>query len=157
MPEAPPPERLPEWEDVRAELLGGPSMRRPDGPVEVRVCDVDQRDPELRLPARRRVWLRPRGRLPDDPLLQAAFLVFASDRTLLRTAARPHGLTWQLRVGASLDHAVWIHRPLRFDDWVLYVTESPVAHAGRALLQGGMYSGDGIRIASVAQQGLLRA
>lgn len=157
MPDAPRPETLPEWEDVRAELLGDPSTRRPDGPIEVRVCDVDHHDPEVPLSARRRVWLRPRGDLPVDPLLQVAVLVFASDRTLLRTAARPHGLTWKLSVGASLDHAVWIHRPLQLADWVLYVTESPVAHAGRALLQGAMYTGDGVRIASVAQQGLLRA
>jgi len=156
MPDAPEPATLPDWEDLRAQLLGGSTRRRPDGPIEVRVCDPDSSEPGVALPARRRVWMRPRGVLPDDPLVHAALLVFASDRTLLRTAARPHGATWRLRIGASLDHAVWIHRPARFDDWVLFVSESPVAHAARALLLGAMYRPDGVRIASVAQEGLLR-
>ncbi len=156
MPDAPDPEGLPDWEDLRAQLLGDPSKRRPDGAIEVRVCDPDSTDPDVKLPARRRVWVRPRGILPDDPLVHAAVLVFTSDRTLLRTAARPHGLTWRLRVGASLDHAVWLHRPARFDDWLLFATESPVAFAARALLLGAMYRRDGTRIASVAQEGLLR-
>ena len=154
MPDAPEPAELPDWEDLRAQLLGGD--RRPDGPVEVRVCDPDSTEPGVKLPARRRVWMRPRGTLPEDPLVHAAMLVYASDRTLLRTAARPHGATWRLRVGASLDHAVWLHRPARFDDWVLLASESPVAHAARALLLGAMFCRDGIRIASVAQEGLLR-
>jgi acyl-CoA thioesterase II len=154
MPDAPEPAELPDWEDLRAQLLGGD--RRPDGPVEVRVCDPDSTEPGVKLPARRRVWMRPRGTLPEDPLVHAAMLVYASDRTLLRTAARPHGATWRLRVGASLDHAVWLHRPARFDDWLLLASESPVAHAARALLLGAMFSRDGVRIASVAQEGLLR-
>ena len=154
MPDAPDPDGLPDWEDLRAQLLRGD--RRPDGPVEVRVCDPDSPEPGVRLAARRRVWMRPRGTLPEDPLVHTALLVFASDRTLLRTAARPHGATWRLRVGASLDHAVWLHRPARFDDWVLFVSESPVAHAARALLFGALYRRDGVRIASVAQEGLLR-
>jgi len=155
-PEAPEPYGLPDWEDLRAELLGGPSMRRADGPVEVRVCDRESPQRDVKLPAFRRVWMRPRGILPDDALLHAAVMVYASDRTLLRTAARPHGATWRLRVGASLDHAVWLHHPIRFDDWILFVSESPVAHAGRALLLGAMYQRDGVRVASVAQEGLLR-
>jgi acyl-CoA thioesterase-2 len=156
MPDAPEPGTLPDWEDLRAQLLGGSTQRRPDGPIEVRVCDPDSTEPGVALPARRRVWMRPRGVLPEDPLVHAAVLVFASDRTLLRTAARPHGATWRLRVGASLDHAVWIHRPARFDGWLLFVSESPVAHAARALLLGAMYRRDGVRLASVAQEGLLR-
>jgi acyl-CoA thioesterase-2 len=156
MPAAPDPTGLPDWEDLRVQLFGPGTPRRPDGPIEVRVCDPDSTEPGRQLPARRRVWLRPRGALPPDPLLHAAVLVYASDRTLLRTAARPHGLTWRLRVGASLDHAVWLHYPARFDDWILFVTESPAAHAARALLLGAMYRRDGTRIGSVAQEGLLR-
>jgi acyl-CoA thioesterase-2 len=156
MPDAPEPGELPDWEDLRAQLMGGGAQRRADGPVEVRVCDPDSTEPGVKLPARRRVWMRPRGRLPEDPLVHSAMLVFASDRTLLRTAARPHGVTWRLRIGASLDHAVWLHHPAHFDDWVLFVSESPVAHAARALLLGAMYRRDGVRVASVAQEGLLR-
>lgn len=157
MPPAPGPEGLPEWEELRTEAQGAfPSPDRRNPPIEARVCDPDSPDPAVRLPARRRVWLRPRGTLPDDPVLHAATLVYASDRTLLRTAGRPHGLTWRPRVGVSLDHAVWLHRPPRFDDWLLYLTESPVAHGGRALLLGAMYRSDGVRVASVAQGALLR-
>lgn len=153
MPEAPPPEGLVDWEDLRAELLGDPSRRRPDGPVEVRECN-----PELGSlgPARRSVWMRVRGTLPEDPLLHSALLVFASDRTLLGTGARPHTIPWGRRLAASLDHAMWIHRPATFDGWILYTSESPAAHSGRALAFGAMYTHDGVRVASVAQEGIIR-
>jgi acyl-CoA thioesterase-2 len=154
MPQAPGPEGLPDWEDVRAATLG--VERRSDVAVELRVCDTDPKDARDRLPAYRRVWIRPRGTLADDPLLHAAMLVFSTDRTLLRVAARPHGPIWDVRHAASLDHAVWLHDVSRFDDWVLYVCESPVAVGGRALAFGAMYGRDGRRILSVAQEGLLR-
>ena len=66
--------------------------------------------------------------------LHEALLVYASDRTLLSTASRPHGLPWGKRLVASLDHAMWLHRPARYDDWVLYASHSPVAHAARGLV-----------------------
>ncbi len=157
LPEVPPPGGLPDWEDVRAQLLGQGTPRRKDGPIEVRMCDTESPEPGVRLSPYRRVWMRPRGAVPDDPLLHAALFVYASDRTLLRTAARVHGLGWKLGVGASLDHAVWLHRPARFDDWILFASESPVAHAGRPLLLGAMYQQDGTRIVSVVQEGLIRA
>jgi acyl-CoA thioesterase-2 len=94
--------------------------------------------------------------IPDDPLLHAAVLVYASDRTLVSTIGRPHGLTWGRRVAASLDHALWLHRTPRFDDWILYVTRSPAAHAARGVVFGAMYARDGTRVASVAQEGLVR-
>jgi acyl-CoA thioesterase-2 len=156
MPAAPPPEGLDDWEDVRARVLGDPSLRRPDGPIAIRVCDPDSADPSVRLPPRKRMWMRPRGPLPEDPLLHTAVLVYATDRTMVSTAARPHGLTWGLRSAASLDHAVWIHRTPRLGDWILYVTESPAAHNARGLVLGAMYSSDGARIATVAQEGLIR-
>jgi acyl-CoA thioesterase II len=154
MPDAPDPQGLPDWEDLRAAMLG--TERRRDVAVELRVCDADPEIAGARLPAYRRVWVRPRGELPDDPLLHAAMLVFATDRTLLRVAARPHGPIWRVRHAASLDHAVWLHHVSRFDDWVLYVCESPAAADGRALALGAMYGRDGRRLLSVAQEGLLR-
>jgi acyl-CoA thioesterase-2 len=97
------------------------------------------------------------GPLPDDPLLHTAALVYATDRSLLGTAARPHGLTWGQRIGASLDHAVWIHHPIVMDDsWLLYATESPVAHAARGMIFGGLFRA-GVRVASVAQEALVRS
>jgi len=155
-PEAPPPETVPDWEDERARILGASSKRRPDGPVEVRICDPDDPDPSVKLPPKRRVWMRPRGPLPDDPLVHAALLVYATDRTLLGTAARPHGLPWGHRIGASLDHSVWLHHPPRFDDWLLYASESPVAHAARGLIFGAMYDRRDRCVVSVAQEGLIR-
>ncbi len=155
-PEAPPPETAPDWEDERARILGDPAKRRPDGPIEVRLCDLDDPEPGIARPPTRRVWLRPRGPLPDDPLIHAAVLVYATDRTLLGTAARPHGLPWGQRVGASLDHAVWLHHPPRFDGWILFASHSPVAHAARGLIFGAMYDAEDRCIASVAQEGLIR-
>ncbi len=153
-PEAPGPDGLPDWEELRARMLGGPSVVR-EQPVEVRACDPD--DPEGKpQPARKRVWIRAAGDLPDDPDMHLALLVYATDRTLLSTASRPHGLPWGKRSVASLDHAVWIHRPPRLDDWILYASESPVAHAARGLVLGAMYDREGHRIASVAQEGLIR-
>src|SRR5262249_10550850 len=108
-------------------------------------------------PARRRLWVRPRGVLPDDPLVHAAALVFASDRGLLSTAARPHGIMWGARHGASLDHAVWLHGTVRFDGWVLFTSASPIAGAGRALVLGSLWARDGRRLASIAQEGVIRA
>jgi acyl-CoA thioesterase-2 len=154
MPDAPDPQGLPDWEDLRAAMLG--TERRSDVAVELRVCDADPEVADARLPAYRRVWVRPRGDLPDDPLLHSAMFVFATDRTLLRVAARPHGPIWRVRHAASLDHAVWLHHGARFDDWVLYVCESPAAVGGRALAFGAMYGRNGRRLLSVAQEGLVR-
>ena len=156
MPDAPDPEDLSDWEDLRAEVLGDPQSRRPEGAVQIRACDPHDVDPTRKLPARKRIWVRPIGSLPEDPLLHAAVLVYASDRTLLSTAARPHRLAWGRRRAASLDHAMWLHHPPRFDDWLLYASESPVAHAARAVILGAMYRRDGVRVASVAQEGLIR-
>lgn len=154
MPDAPAPERLTNWEDLRAKMLGDPSQRRRDSAVEVRAVDPDE--PDTPQPPNKRVWIRPLGEMPEDPLIHAAVLIYASDRTLLSTAARPHGLTWGRRISASLDHAMWMHGPARFDDWVLYASESPVARSARGLNFGAMYLRDGTRIASVAQEGIIR-
>lgn len=155
-PPVPPPAAVPDWEDVRVDVLGGRGVRRPDGPIEVRECDPDEAAPRAGRPARRRLWMRVRDRLPDDPLLHAALLAFVSDRGLLSTAARPHGLMWGARLGASLDHALWWHHPVRVDDWLLYATESPVAVGGRGLVLGALYGPGGRRVASVAQEGLVK-
>lgn len=151
------PSALPDWETVRASEAGEPP-RAPDA-VEVRVVRPEHDRPDAAPPPHRAVWLRTRGRLPDDPALHAAILVYASDRTLLRTAARLHG-GMRDRLPASLDHAVWIHAApvaaFRMDEWLLYASETPVASGGRALVQGRMLAPGGARLATVAQEGLLR-
>jgi acyl-CoA thioesterase-2 len=157
MPDVPDPEGLDDWEDLRVRVLGPDTVRRPDSPLEVRDCDPGDAVPRVGRPARRRLWMRPRSPLPtSDPLLHAAVLAYGSDRGLLGAAGRPHGLMWGTGLGASLDHAVWFHRPIRFDDWVLYDMASPVAAAGRGLCHGGLYARTGERIASVTQEGLIR-
>jgi acyl-CoA thioesterase-2 len=154
LPTAPPaPEGLPDWEVLRAAETGEPP--RPPDAIEVRACRPADDRPDAPAPPHRMVWMRPRGPLPADPSLHAAALVYASDRTLLRTAVRLHG-DLRTRLPASLDHAVWLHRPPRWDDWILYASESPVAHGGRAWVSGRMLARDGARLASVAQEGLLR-
>ena len=156
-PAAPPPEQLQDWDELRAKILGlsGPDR---ESAVEVRLGDpTDFEDSSKRYEAKQRNWIRVRGPLPDDPMIHTAVLTYLTDRTLLATAARPHGLPWGKRMSASLDHAIWIHRPIRLDErWLLYAAESPAAHAARGIIFGGLYDADGLRIASVAQEALIR-
>jgi acyl-CoA thioesterase II len=147
MPEASPPEEL---ADLSLAYWGGA------GPIQLRDCD----EGELARAAEsgmRRIWMRPWTAPGEDPVLHMALLVFASDMTLVRTGVMQHPEFHGRRWGASLDHALWFHRPPRFDDWVLYAMRSPAAHSGRPLITGSMYSRDGTRIMSSAQEGLFRA
>jgi len=154
MPDVPPPESCPDWEDLREKRLG---ERGGEVALEVRACEPDEEfRPGVPRVARRRIWIRPRGVVPDDPILHAAMFVYASDRTLLSTAGLPHGLVMGRTRNASLDHAVHLHRAERFGGWILYAAESPVAHGARGLTLGAMYSQAGVRIASVTQEGLIR-
>jgi len=153
MPEAPPPDALPDWEAVRAKILGEEELRPRLSPIEVRMCDPLTTQAS---PARQRNWMRVRGTLPDDPLLHAAMLVYATDRTLLATAGRPHAIPWRERIASSLDHAVWIHESVRLDGWLLYTSESPAARSGRGVIFGAIHRPDGRRLASIAQEGIIR-
>jgi acyl-CoA thioesterase-2 len=108
--------------------------------------------------AHQAVWVKAVGPLPDDPNLHRAALVFASDYTILESVFRRHGLAWAmpgLKV-ASLDHAMWWHRQGRADEWMLYTQESPSASGGRGFAQGRIYSREGLLLASVAQEGMVR-
>jgi acyl-CoA thioesterase II len=102
-------------------------------------------------------WFRVAGRLTDDPVVHAAALTFVSDLTLLSAGFARLGGGWPDFIGASLDHAVWFHRPVRADDWFLYETDSPAASSGRALCFGHVWAADGTHVATVAQEGLIRA
>jgi acyl-CoA thioesterase-2 len=105
-----------------------------------------------------RVWMKTDGTLPDDPLLHACLLTYASDMTLLDSVLAVHGEVWGPGgvIGASLDHAIWFHRPFRADEWFLYDCSSPTASGSRGLAMGRMFSRDGRHIASAVQEGLLR-
>ena len=102
-------------------------------------------------------WMRVAGELTDDPVVHAAALTFVSDLTLLSAGFARLGGGWPDFIGASLDHAVWFHQPVRADDWLLYETDSPAASAGRALCFGQIWAADGTHVATVAQEGLIRA
>lgn len=108
---------------------------------------------------RQAVWMKAFGRLPDDPKQHRAALAYASDYSILEPVLRAHGIAWAtpgLKI-ASLDHAMWWHRDARVDEWLLYVQESPSASGGRGLALGRIYTRDGRLVASVAQEGMLRA
>lgn len=129
-----------------------------DRPVEIR--PVDPTDPlrPKKLPASRQLWYKASGPLPDDPAVHQYLLAYASDFNFLTTAMLPHGVSWvtpglQL---ASLDHAMWFHRPFRFDDWLLYEVHSPSASGSRGLVFGRFFDRQGRLVASLAQEGLMR-
>lgn len=160
MPTAPDPESLPSTADVLAEL-DHPAAKffAANRPIEVRHTDPSLYvTPSASTQSRQMVWQKAKGPLPDDPLLHQAVLAYASDYSLLEPVLRRHGLTWldrRLRM-ASLDHAMWFHRPARADEWVLYTQNSPSASGGRGLALGRMFSQDGVLLATVAQEGMVR-
>lgn len=105
-----------------------------------------------------RLWFRAAGSLPDDPLLHVCIVAYASDMTLLDPVVNAHGIDWEdptLQV-ASLDHAMWFHRPFRADDWLLYDQRSPAASAARGLGIGHIFRHDGTLAVTVVQEGLVR-
>lgn len=163
MPVVPPPEAATRHEPVdEATLTHLPQkMRRwidRFGPFEFRhVGDFDPFRPVPQAP-QQQVWFRLHGELPDDPVLHRALLAYVSDFHLVGTATLPHGLSWahgQLMM-ASLDHAMWFHRPCRLDGWMLYACDSPSTGGGRGLSRGMIYHRDGRLIASTAQEGVIR-
>lgn len=132
-------------------------MLRPR-PIEMRTVDKlhwMNADPK---PPRAHSWFRTAAPLPDDPALHRAVIAYASDYTLLGTSALPHGLSWARNEmkGASLDHAIWFHRPARADEWLLYATESPWSGGGRGMNLGRIFNRAGELVASVAQEGMMR-
>lgn len=118
---------------------------------------VDLFDPRV-LPPRSMYWFKTVEPVGDDPLIHQALLCYVSDHGLLPVSLRPHKLSWiqpNMQV-ASLDHAIWIHRPFRIDEWLLYVSESPNAFGARGFTRGQIFQKDGTLVASVAQEGLIR-
>jgi acyl-CoA thioesterase II len=160
MPASPDPEQLPttaqELADFDDAISGFWSTRQS---IDLRhVEGAIYVAPGRQRAAQQSVWLKAASRLPDDPLLHAAVLAYSSDYSLLEPVLRKHGLAWadpRLRP-ASLDHAMWFHRPARADEWTLYTQASPSASGGRGLATGRMFAADGTLVASVAQEGMLR-
>jgi acyl-CoA thioesterase II len=127
-------------------------------PIEIRPIDPSNPlRPEAR-PPHRGVWFRAVDPLPDDPAVHRYLLAYASDFHFLATAMQPHGVSWLVpgMQVASLDHAMWFHRPFRMDDWLLYVIDSPSASGARGLVRGQLFTRDGVLVASTVQEGLMR-
>jgi acyl-CoA thioesterase-2 len=163
MPPVAAPEDLPrELDLVRAMAQRIPEPLRAvytqDRPIDFRtVAPVDPFAPEPREPLKH-MWFRADGMMPDNPVLHQAVLAYASDYGLLGTSLLPHGLSFLMRrvQAASLDHAVWFHRPARVDEWLLYAMDAPAAAGARAFTRGALYTRDGALVASTAQEGLIR-
>ena len=163
MPDVAPPESLKsELDIIREHAHQVPEHLRKvltqDRPIDFRVVEeIDPFNPEKQPPVRH-MWVRAIGRMPDEHLAHQAVLAYASDYGLLGTALQPHGRTYRrpdIQV-ASLDHSLWLHRPCRLDEWLLFVIDSPVSAGSRGFSRGTIYTRSGELVASVAQEGLMR-
>lgn len=127
-------------------------------PIEIRPVDPMNPFAPRKRPAVRYTWFKTVDRMPEDPAAHQYLLAYASDFGLVATSLYPHGRSyWDPRVQvASLDHTMWFHRPFRMDDWLLYAMESPNACQSRGLNLGRVYTREGVLVASVAQEGLIR-
>lgn len=127
-------------------------------PIELRPTSLKHYLTTEKLEPLQDVWVRTVGVVPEDRGVQAAVLAYLSDMTLLDASLYPHGTSvFDPRLqAASLDHAMWFHRPIRFDDWLLYSQDSPSASGGRGMTRGSLYTRSGVLVASVAQEGLIR-
>ena len=150
MPDVPLPEELREVDYVPPGTDG--QVRRP---FEFRYCDQAPTH-DVPAPPLQQVWLRARQPLPDEPCVHAAALAFATDLSLTRTAHMPLRAYGVRRLGASLDHSVWFHRPVRADAWMLFSQTSVVYTGSRALSIGGIFDAQGRRVATAVQEALIR-
>ena len=163
MPDVPVPEALPDDAAMRSSIM--PDMPEPvrryferERPIELRPVDLARYGPDAPRSDTFQVWIRATRALPDDPAVHQSVLAYASDLTLLDASLAPHGRTVFERsiLPASLDHALWFHRPFRADAWLLYAQDTPSASGARGFSRGLIYRRDGTLVASVAQEGLIR-
>jgi acyl-CoA thioesterase-2 len=163
MPDVPPPEKLASEAEVKAKFLSTmpeavQRYYKSERPIELRPVEYGRYLGQKSETGNFNVWIRATGKLPDDPAIHQCVLAYASDMSLLDTALVRHGRTLFEKefMGASLDHALWFHRPFRADDWLLYAQESPNMIGSRGFARGLIFRRDGALVASVAQEGLVR-
>ena len=163
MPSVPKPDALPDDMEIKQKILPQlpESVRRyyeRERPIELRPVEFGRYIGKPASDGSFNVWIRTTGRLPDDPAIHRCVLAYASDLTLLDSALIPHNRSVFDRdiMAASLDHALWFHRPFRADEWLLYSQDSPNLHGARGFARGLIFAADGTLVASVAQEGLLR-
>jgi acyl-CoA thioesterase-2 len=163
MPDVPKPDALPSEAEIKERIL--PLMPEPvrryyerERPIELRPVEYSRYLGEKSEDGRFNVWIRATGRLPDEPAIHQCVLAYASDMMLLDAALIPHGRSVfsEEIMAASLDHALWFHRPFHADEWLLYAQDSPSLADSRGFSRGLIFASDGTLVASVAQEGLLR-
>ncbi|MBO0347115.1 acyl-CoA thioesterase II [Roseibium limicola] len=163
MGDVPMPEDLPSERDLKEKYLSvAPEHVRKywerERPIELRPVDLTHYFSDTPLPPEQKCWVRATGTLPQDTLVHSCVLAYASDMTLLDTSLFPHGrsvFSPDIQA-ASLDHAMWFHRPFKADEWLLYLEDSPSASGSRGMNRGSLFTREGILVASTAQEGLIR-
>jgi len=162
MPEIRPPEECMTQQEMRrqfaADMPEGYVARERPQPIEMRFAEAMNEFRPEPMPPFQHTWIRTIDRMPDDVRLNQCMLAYACDMTLIDTSYRPHAINWEdqdFQV-ASLDHAMWFHRPFRADEWLLYAQDSPFSGGARGFSRGTIYTSSGELIASVAQEGLIR-
>jgi len=163
MPDVPGPDRFPSESEMLARYRDKmpENMRHyfeRDRPIELRPVEIQNYLNPQKSPPLQYIWIKATAPLPDDRALHQCVLAYASDMTLLDTSLLPHGrsLFDSDLMLASLDHSLWIHRNFRADEWLLYAQDAPSSMGGRGFNRGSVFTRDGILVASVAQEGLMR-
>lgn len=159
MPDAPPPESVGRLTD-RIQEEGGSldEWSKRQHPIDQRFVGELPWSPTRSRDPHQQIWIRADGTLPDDPLLHACVITYASDMSLMDTMLAPHAIDWESNsfMLASLDHCMWFHRTAKADEWLLYDTDSPIAHGGRGLARGFLFNESGQLMISMVQEGLTR-
>tara|TARA_Y100000746_G_scaffold149316_1_gene127914 strand:+ start:2775 stop:3650 length:876 start_codon:yes stop_codon:yes gene_type:complete len=165
MPNVPEPETLKSEQEIREEILKELKMKKEDMPMFIKQREIEMRPVEKqnyfkpeRMPPYKNTWIKTGGKLPEDQVIQQAFLLYISDMGLLGAANNSVGVNFLTKnlQNASLDHAMWFHRKLDLDGWFLYTIESPITRNARGFSRGSIFSRDGKLIASCTQEGLIR-
>nr|AIL29214.1 acyl-CoA thioesterase [Camellia oleifera] len=167
MPSVPDPETLLSMEEVRERRLTDPRLPRTyrnkvatakfvPWPIEIRFCEPSTATNQTKSPPSLRYWFRAKGKLSDDQALHRCVAAYTSDLIFLSVSLNPHRKKNLKTTSISLDHAMWFHRPLRADDWVLFVITSPAAYNARGFCSGQMFNRKGELVASLIQEGLIR-
>lgn len=159
MPIVPGPETVaPLLDRIKAEWGNADEWSKRDHPIDQRFLGELPWSPDRDKEPRGRTWIRADGTLADDPLLHACVVTYASDMSLLDSVLAPHSVRWDdgSFMVASLDHCMWFHRDVKADEWMLYDTDSPIAHGGRGLARGFLFNQAGELCVSMVQEGLTR-
>jgi len=159
MPDVPGPETVDSLFDrVQSEFGDVDEWFSRPHPIDQRFLGELPWSPNRSKDPHQQIWIKADGTLPDDPLLHACVVTYASDMSLFDAILKPHSIKWDdgSFMGASLDHCMWFHHDLRADEWLLYDTESPIAFGGRGLARGFLFSRDGELKVSMVQEGLTR-